>query len=55
MIQLPRGEWHCPSHALLAAGRELVALHNVQRDADWAALSKIIGETLPAILDRFPA
>jgi hypothetical protein len=55
MIQLPDGEWHCLSHGLLAAGRTLVARYKVDRGPDWTGIARIIEETLPKILDRFPA
>ena len=50
MVQLAGGEWHCPSHGLLLAARHLVALYRAERDADWTAISEIIGETLPDIV-----
>lgn len=54
MIQFPSGAWYCPSHALLAAARELVSLHR-SGPADQAATAQLLEETLPAVLDRFPA
>ena len=53
MIQFPSGGWYCPSHALLTAASELVALHQVG-DSQTAA-AKLLEKTLPAILDRFPS
>jgi hypothetical protein len=54
MIQFPSGAWYCPSHALLTAARELVSLHRIG-PADQSAMSELLEETLPAVLDRFPA
>jgi len=50
MVQLAGGEWHCPSHGLLLAARHLVALYRAESDAEWTAISEIIGETLPDIV-----
>ena len=48
MVQSPSGPWYC--HALLLAARELVALYRAEGEADWTAISEIIGETLPEII-----
>jgi hypothetical protein len=52
MIQFPAGAWYCPNHALLSVATELVALYRVEGGADWTAISELIGEALPGIIDR---
>ena len=34
MVQFDDGAWYCPSHGLLIAARTLVALYQVEGDAD---------------------
>lgn len=52
MVRHDDGAWHCPPHALTIAARALVALYQTVGDADWSAISALIGETLPEILQR---
>ena len=47
MVRTVSGEWFCPAHGLLVAAKELVSLYRVKGEADWTAISEIIGETLP--------
>jgi len=53
MVQFSSGAWHCPTHALLATARDLVAFYHAEGAADWTAISEIIGESLPTILRHF--
>ena len=55
MVQLAGGEWHCPIHGLLLAAKDLVLLYRVQGEADWTAISEIIGETLPDLVAKAEA
>ncbi len=55
MVRFPAGEWYCPSHGLLLAARDLVALYRVEGDADWTAICEIIGELLPELLAKAEA
>jgi hypothetical protein len=55
MVQVCSDEWYCPSHALLLAARDLVALYRVEGDADWTAISEIIAETLPDLVAKMEA
>jgi len=52
MIRFQSGEWYCPGHALLLVARELVALHRARGEANWTAISEILGETLPAVIAK---
>ena len=55
MVQFDSGEWLCPSHALLILTKELVGLYQVEGDADWTAISEIIGEALPDVVAKAEA
>jgi ssDNA-binding Zn-finger/Zn-ribbon topoisomerase 1 len=55
MFRHEDGTWYCPRHGLVVAARALVALHRAEGDADWSAMSEMIGETLPEILRRIDA
>ncbi len=55
MIQYDDGTWYCPRHGLVIAARSLVALYRAEGDADWTAMSELIGEALPEILRRIDA
>jgi hypothetical protein len=55
MFRYDDGTWYCPRHGLVVVARALVALYRVEGDADWSAMSEIIGETLPEILRRIDA
>lgn len=55
MFRLDDGTWYCPRHGLVIVARALVALYRVEGDADWSAVSEIIGERLPEILRRIDA
>ena len=52
MVRVESGAWYCPNHALHLAARDLVALYRAEGDADWTAISAIIAEVLPAILQK---
>jgi hypothetical protein len=52
MVRVATGAWFCPSHALLLAARDLVALYRADGDADWTAISEIIAEVLPEIVTK---
>jgi hypothetical protein len=54
MFQVESGSWYCAAHALRLAARDLVALYRVKGEADWTAISEIIGEVLPRILALDP-
>ena len=53
MVQLASEGWYCPSHALLAAVRQLVALHRTA--PNQALTAELLETTVPAILDHFPS
>jgi hypothetical protein len=55
MVRFPAGEWYCPSHGLLLAARDLVALYRVEGDADWTAICEIIAELLPELVAKAEA
>jgi hypothetical protein len=55
MVQAGSGEWYCPAHGLLAAARELVSLSRVEGEADWTAISEIIGDALPELVAKADA
>ena len=55
MFRHDDGTWYCPRHGLVVAARALVALYRAEGDADWSAMSEMIGETLPEILRRIDA
>jgi hypothetical protein len=55
MFRYEDGTWYCPRHALVVAARALAALYRTEGEADWSAMSEIIGETLPEILRRIDA
>ncbi len=55
MVQFPSGEWFCPPHGLLTITRTLVSLYQVEGDADWTAISEIIGEVLPDVVAKAEA
>lgn len=55
MVQVGSDEWYCPSHGLLVAAKELVALYRTQGEADWTAISETIGETLPGLVAKAEA
>lgn len=55
MVHTPSGAWHCPRHGLLIAARDLVALYQREGEADWTAISEIIGEQLPEIVKKVEA
>jgi hypothetical protein len=55
MVQSKSGCWHCPRHGLLVAAKDLIALYQVEGDADWTAISEIIGEQLPEIVKKVEA
>jgi hypothetical protein len=52
MVRVESGSWYCPTHALCLAARDLVALYRAEGNADWTAIAEIIGEVLPAILQK---
>src|ERR1041384_5712268 len=52
MFQVESGNWCCPAHALRLAARDLVALYRAEGEADWTAISEIISEVLPNILEK---
>jgi len=52
MFRVESGSWYCPTHALHLAARDLVALYRAEGEADWTAISQVIGEVLPAILQK---
>lgn len=52
MAQLSDGEWFCIPHALLVVARDLVTLYRVEGEADWTAISEIMGETLPGLVEQ---
>lgn len=55
MVELSANEWYCPTHALLALARELVALVWLSRprpEAGAAAIVKLVSENLPDIVER---
>jgi hypothetical protein len=55
MVQAPSGVWHCPRHGLLIAAKDLVALYPHEGEADWTAISEIIGEQLLEIVKEVEA
>ena len=56
MVQFAGGEWwYCPRHGLLLVAQDLVSLYRAEGDADWTAISEIIGETLPDIIGKIEA
>jgi hypothetical protein len=55
MVQFAPDEWFCPSHGLLVLTKELVCLHQTEGDADWTAISEIIGEMLPDVVAKAEA
>ena len=55
MVRVPSGAWHCPRHGLLIAAKDLVALYQSKGEADWTAISEIIGEQLPEIVKKVEA
>jgi hypothetical protein len=55
MFRYDDGTWSCPRHGLVVADRALVALYRAEGEADWSAMSELIGETLPEILHRLDA
>jgi len=55
MVQFASGEWYCPNHGLLLTAKDLVSLYRAEDDADWTAISKIIGEELPDLVARTEA
>jgi hypothetical protein len=52
MVQVGSGAWYCPEHGLLLAAKELVSLYRAEGNADWTAISEIIGETLPGVVAK---
>ncbi len=52
MFRYDDGTWCCPRHGLVVAARALVSLYRAEGEADWSAMSELIGETLPEILRR---
>ena len=52
MVRVASGEWYCSGHGLVLAAKELVFLYRVKGDADWTAISEIIGETLPELIAK---
>jgi hypothetical protein len=55
MIQFPGGEWYCPNHGLLRAAQDLVSLYHTSDDANWTAISEIIGDLLPNLVAKAAA
>ena len=55
MVQFAGGEWYCPGHGLLLTAKDLVTLYRVEGEADWTAISEIIGETLPDVVAKAEA
>lgn len=55
MVEFTGGEWHCPGHGLLLTAKDLVLLYRVEGEADWTAISEIIGEALPDIVAKLEA
>ena len=55
MVQVGGDEWYCPDHGLLVAAKELVSFYRADGDADWTAISEIIGETLPDLVTKVEA
>jgi hypothetical protein len=52
MVQFASDEWYCPDHGLFLAAKDLVSLYRAEGDADWTAISEIIGETLPGVVAK---
>jgi hypothetical protein len=52
MVQFAGGEWYCPDHGLLLAAKDLVSLYRAEGDADWTAISEILGDTLPGVVAK---
>lgn len=55
MVRVASGAWYCPIHALLLAAKDLVTLYHAVGEADWTAISEIIGETLTNIIPKVEA
>lgn len=55
MFTVESGSWYCPTHGLEVAARALVALYRAEGEADWTAIAEIIGEVLPALLQKLDA
>ena len=55
MVQFASGEWFCPGHGLLTLSKELVCLYQAEGDADWTAISEIIGDVLPDVVAKAEA
>jgi len=52
MVQFTSGEWFCPGHGLLVVAKDLVSLYRAEGDADWTAISEIIGGMLPDLVTK---
>jgi hypothetical protein len=55
MVQFDDGAWYCPCHGLLVTGKALVALYQVEGDADWSEICAVIGEVLPEVIRKVEA
>ncbi len=55
MVPVASGEWFCPGHGLLVVAKDLVSLYRAEGEADWTAISEIIGETLPDLVTKAEA
>lgn len=55
MVQIDAETWYCPRHGLLFATKMLVSLYRVDGEADWTAISEVIGETLPEVIAKLEA
>jgi len=40
--------WYCPRHGMRVVANALVALYQVEGDADWSGISDLIGAGSPA-------
>lgn len=47
--------WYCPRHGLLVTAKALVALYQVEGDADWSEICAVIGEVLPEVIRKVEA
>ncbi len=50
MVQMEGGAWYRPGHALLLAAKTPVSLYRVDGEADYTAISEVLGESPPEIL-----
>jgi len=55
MVRYDDGAWYCPRHGLLVTAKALVALYQVEGDADWSEICAVIGEVLPEVILKIEA